>query len=171
MCESFRRLTCAGMDALRRFADGCTANFPREDVRPVGRDQLSKLVTRSQGPLPARPASISRPATAALSTFAVRPTHARERRAQDARLGPALQNRGVRPSRQQFRRGAQPFPLPRFTFPSAGLIPFPLPVPCFAARRRTLTRTRRQGSSGVHKLSRLHARRSSTRDRARRRDA
>jgi hypothetical protein len=126
-------------------------------------------VPRSQGPLPARPAGVGRPVTATQSTFALRPSHARERRAQHVRLGRALQNRGIRPSHQPFHEGAQPVPPPRSTILSAGLIPFPLPAPCSAALRRTLTRTRRQESSWVRKRSRLHARPSSVCDRARRR--
>jgi hypothetical protein len=168
MCESFRRFTRAGVDALRRFADGCTGNLLREDVHPVRLAQLSKLVPRSQGPLPARPASVGWPVTAAQFTFALRPTHARERRAQHVRLGPALQDRGARPSLQPFRGGAQPVPPARSIILSAGLIPFPLPAPSSFARRRTLTRTRRQESSWARKRSRLHARRSSALDRARR---
>jgi hypothetical protein len=120
-------------DALCRFADGCTGNLLRKDVYPVGLDHLSKLVPRSQGSLPARPASVGRPVTAAQSMFVLRPTHARERRAQHLRLGPSLQDRGVRPSRQPFRGGALPVSPPRFTILSAGLIPFPLPAPCSAA--------------------------------------
>jgi hypothetical protein len=169
MCESFRRFTRAGVDALRHFTDGCTGNLLREDVHPIELARLSKLVPRSQLPLPARPASVGRPVTAAQSTFALRPTHARGCRAQHVRLGPALQDSGVRPSRQPFRGGAQPVPPSRSTIVSTGLIPFPRPAPCSAARRRTLTRTRRHESSWARKCSRLHARRSSARDRARRR--
>jgi hypothetical protein len=126
-------------------------------------------VTRSQAPLPARPASVGRLVTAAHSMFALRPTHARERSAQRVRLGPALQDRGVRPSRQPFRGGPQPSPLPRPTILYAGLISFPLPAPCSPARRRKLTRMCRQESPWARKRSRLHARRSPARDRARRR--
>jgi hypothetical protein len=49
-------------------------------------------------------------------------------------VGPALQDRGVRPSRQPFRGGTQPVPFPRSTILSAGLVPFPLPVPWSRAR-------------------------------------
>jgi hypothetical protein len=115
-------------NALRRFADRCTGNLLREDVHPVGLARLSKPVSRSQGPLHARPASVGRPVTAAQSTFALRPTHARERRAQHVRLGSALQDRGVRPSRRPFRGGAQPVPPPCSTILSADLIPFPPPL-------------------------------------------
>jgi hypothetical protein len=159
MCESFRRFTRAGVDALRRFADGCTGNLLREDVHPVRLAQLSKFVPCPQGP--ARPASVGRPVTAAQSTFALRPIHARERRGQQVRLGLALQARGVRPSRQPFREGPLRVSPPRFTIIAAGLVPFPLPAPCSAARRRTLTRMRRQESSWARKRSRLQPRRSS----------
>jgi hypothetical protein len=124
----------AGVNALRRFADGCTGSLLRENVHPAGLAQLSQVVPRSQCPLPARPAIVGRPVTAAQSTFALRPTHARERHDQHVRMGPGLQDRGVRPSRSPFRRGAQPVPLPRSTILSAGLIPFPLPAPCSRAR-------------------------------------
>jgi hypothetical protein len=95
MCEPFRRFTRADVDALRGFVDWCTGNLLREDVHPAVLDPLPKLESRSQSPLPARPSGVGRSVTAAQITFALRPTHARERRARHVRLGPALQARGV----------------------------------------------------------------------------
>jgi hypothetical protein len=48
MCECFRRFTRAGVDALRRCADGCTGNLLREHVHPVGLAQLSQLASSSR---------------------------------------------------------------------------------------------------------------------------
>jgi hypothetical protein len=135
MCESIWRFTLAGVYVTRSAASQtvCTGNIFREDAHPVGLAQLSKFVPRSQGPLPARPAGVGRPVIAAQSTYVLRVTHAREHRAQPIRLGSALQDGRVRPSRQPFRGGGHPVPSPRSTILAAGLIPLPLPAPCSTA--------------------------------------